>query len=276
MPTMNPAPARLVVLADEGLEVRAATLAERLGASVVAAPEEALDAPFVLRVACAGVHVDWREADRPAVRIGVDPHAVRGGADPVVRAVRGARPAEGLRVVDATAGLGKDALALARAGMHVTAIERDPLLAILLEDAVSRAAASREPIPYALAGRLHLVHADARTWLGQHLPRPDVVLLDPMYPRLRGGAKRRDAAFLRAWLGEPDDDAPREERALLARARRAASMRVVVKRPRKAPPLAPGVSGSLRGATTRFDVYAGTRGADSDDGGCAPPDGDMA
>jgi 16S rRNA (guanine1516-N2)-methyltransferase len=59
-------------------------------------------------------------------------------------------------------------------------------------------------------------------------------------------------ALLRALLPEPSEDV-----GLLAAARAAATRRVVVKRPRRAPPL-DGVrpSGSLMGTTTRFDLYA--------------------
>ena len=45
------------------------------------------------------------------------------------------------RAVDATAGLGEDSLLLAAAGFEVTLCEADPVIAVLLEDALTRAAA---------------------------------------------------------------------------------------------------------------------------------------
>jgi len=252
----------LVVTADPDCEAIAKELAAMLGVPV-AWGEGSANAPFTLRVTRDGLSVTWRGGDAPLGTVRVNLEAGRPGRDPIVRAVRGSRRADTLHVVDATAGLGKDALALARAGMRVTAIERDPLLAVLLDDALHRGNQAQDADLGELANRMRVLQGDARRLLGEVQPPPDVVVLDPMYPRLRGGAKRRDAAFLRAWLGEPSADATDEERALLEVAQGVAATRVVVKRPLKAPPLASGVSGSLRGATTRFDVYAGRRLADA-------------
>ena len=49
--------------------------------------------------------------------------------------------AQGVRpqVLDATAGLGKDAFVLASLGCQMTLIERQPLIAALLEDGLARA-----------------------------------------------------------------------------------------------------------------------------------------
>lgn len=185
----------------------------------------------------------------------IDFAAARPGAEEVVRAVRGRRSLEATGVVaDATAGLGTDAAALARAGLAVVLIERDPVLHAMLEDAVSRLAASAEPAGRAMAARMRLLHGDAAELLPTLSPRPGVVLLDPMYPDLGGGAKRRGMRWVRAYLGEASDGGA-NDLALLAAARRAAATRVVLKRPAKAPRLAPGVSGTLRGRTTRFDLY---------------------
>jgi len=248
---------RLRVTAAPGFEDAAAAWAARLGAPLGAGP-----ATVHAHLGPHGLGVrpghGARAHAEPWV---VDLARTRPGGEPVVRAVRGKRGARGLWVVDATAGLGVDAAALAQAGMHVTMIERDSLLAALLEDALVRLAGS--PAPHALppraelAGRLALVHGDARDALESLAERPDVVYLDPMYPRTGAAAKRRGAAWLRAWLGERPPGADAADRDLLAAARRAATTRVVVKRPSKAPPIAPGRSGTVRGTTTRFDLYAG-------------------
>lgn len=251
----------LRVVADPGHEGRARRLAARLGARYGPQP-----ARFELHVGAGGLGV------RPAAGDGADDPplsldlaARRPGVEAVVRAVRGRRAAGDLHVVDATAGLGGDAAALLRAGLRVTLIERDPLLAVLLEDALARWADAEEEDGVAPARSATLRVGDARTVLPRLRPPPDVVYLDPMYPRLRGGAKRRAVAWLRAWTGERAAGADDEDRALLAVARGVARRRVVVKRPAKAPPLAPGVSGSLRGTTTRFDLYAPAPGAVRED-----------
>jgi 16S rRNA (guanine1516-N2)-methyltransferase len=246
MSTSPPAHAR--VTAEPGLEERGRELAARLGLSFGAVP-----ARVELRWTGAGLGV--RPASGPDA--GATPWTVelqrgRPGGEAVVRAVRGRERAEGLRVVDATAGLGGDAGALVRAGMRVDAIERDPLLLALLEDALER---WRGTDPEA-AGRFTLWHGDARDLLPTVRPAPDVVLLDPMFPAGGGGAaKRRPAAWLRAWAGPRSEADEVADRALLRAARRTARRRIVVKRPRKGPELAPGTTGRRWGTTVRFDLY---------------------
>lgn len=69
-------------------------------------------------------------------------------------------------VLDATAGLGRDAFRLAYHGCRVTAIERSLILFALLQDGLERAARVPE-INEHLGDRLHLLHADARGFLQQ-------------------------------------------------------------------------------------------------------------
>ncbi|MCC6464734.1 MAG: class I SAM-dependent methyltransferase [Planctomycetes bacterium] len=146
------------------------------------------------------------------------------------------------RVADATAGLGRDTWALAALGCTVDAIERSPVVAALLQDGLRRA-------PSLAAARIRVHLGDAREVLPR-LPGPDVVLLDPMYPR-RGRTARsaREMQYLQELLGEEDDAAE-----LLACAL-AVAPRVVVKRPRKAAGLGGKPSHTLEGESTRFDVY---------------------
>jgi len=172
-------------------------------------------------------------------------------SEPLARAV-GLGKGELPQVLDATAGLGRDSVLLAWLGCEVTAVERHPVVAALLQDGLRRAAAAPLPMPM-VAARVHLVVGDARLVLAAGVePRPDVVLLDPMFPRERRTAlARRELQLLRRLVGD-DEDAHE----LLARALQVARRRVVVKRHAQAPPLA-GRRPDLRlaGASTRFDVY---------------------
>lgn len=186
----------------------------------------------------------------------------RAGRDPIVKAVRPPRIGGDWHVVDATGGWGIDAVSIARSGARVTLVERDPLIASLLEDAWTRA--SKDPAQASVVGRITLVEGDAVELLPSLEPPAEVVYLDPMYDTLPGGAKRARLEFLRTWLqARNDDDAKRhgagrdgaEVTSLLAIARRVATRRVVVKRGMKAAPLA-GRSGSIEGRTTRFDLFA--------------------
>jgi 16S rRNA (guanine1516-N2)-methyltransferase len=176
----------------------------------------------------------------------------RRGKDLLARAVgRASRT-----VVDATAGLGRDGVHLAAIGKEVTLVERVPLVAALVEDALARAAgAGGDAAP--VVARLRLVNADARAYLhallASRAARPDAVLLDPMYPeRGKAALPGKGMALFRDLVGN-DEDAPE----LLAVALRVAVRRVVVKRPLAAPPLAgPAPVGVVRGKTTRYDIYA--------------------
>jgi len=154
------------------------------------------------------------------------------------------------RVIDATAGLGEDAWLLASAGCEVRACERNPFVAALLRDGLDRARAAEPEV----AGRVVLVGPDLREVDPGASTRVDVICLDPMYPghAKRKTAERKPLAVLRMLAG---DDADAD--GLLDPALAMASRRVVVKRPRGAPPLAgraPTVVHTARGH--RFDVYA--------------------
>lgn len=173
-----------------------------------------------------------------------------GAGQPVARAV-GLRPGIRPQVLDATAGLGRDAFVLASLGCQVTLLERSPIIHALLDDALARAALDPEVAP--IAARMKLLRADARTWLEQAGEGvADVVYLDPMFPhRDKSSLVKKEMRVFRALVGD-DEDAG----ALLAKALRCARYRVVVKRPRLAPDLdgqAP--SHRLEGKSGRFDIY---------------------
>lgn len=152
------------------------------------------------------------------------------------------------RVVDATAGLGRDSAILAAAGYDVTLIEAEPTLQLLLEDGLQRLGNE--------ANTLHLALLSGRA--EQVLPalpfQPEVVYLDPMFPeRRKSAAIKKELAWLQQLVPIASDE---EEAQLLALARQVATHKVVVKRPRKAPFLG-GVppSSQLSGKAVRFDVY---------------------
>ena len=162
--------------------------------------------------------------------------------------VSGARP--GPWIVDATAGLGRDAFILAAMGAHVTLLERSRVVHALLVDGLRRAGSGGAA---EVVARMTAIHTDARDWLrGRNADEaPDTVYLDPMYNGRRRAAAGKELALLQALLGSSHDHAE-----LLEAARAAARYRVVVKRHRHAPALA-GVPPDyqLTGRSTRFDVY---------------------
>lgn len=159
----------------------------------------------------------------------------------------GVRPS----VLDATAGLGRDAFVLASLGCSMTLIERQPIIAALLEDGLQRAA--RDVEVAAIAAQMRLLTGNAielmQQWQGEP---PQVIYLDPMFPhRDKSALVKKEMRLFRPLVGD-DLDAP----ALLAAALALASHRVVVKRPRKAPIIDGGKpSYALEGKSSRYDIY---------------------
>lgn len=174
-----------------------------------------------------------------------------GGAGQMIARAVGIEPGIRPVVVDATAGLGRDAFVLARLGCAMTLIERQPLIAALLEDGLRRALA--DPVVGPTVAQMHLICANAidvlRAWNGDP---PQVIYLDPMFPhRDKSALVKKEMRLFRPLTGD-DDDAP----ALLDAALSLASHRVVVKRPRKAPAIAGEPPGYvLEGKSSRFDIY---------------------
>ena len=186
----------------------------------------------------------------------VDPLQVRPGRSLLHRAVQGKHPGTS-RIVDTTAGFGRDALALVQAGHNVLAVERHPLMHALLQDLVERLASARTGAPTTAEwGTLDVVFGDANNLLSHLDPPFDVAYLDPMYRTPRRGKSRGPLQWLDDILV---DEASEEGTALLQRAQSSGVRRVVVKRPLKAPAMASGVSGSIKGRTTRYDIYAAHR-----------------
>jgi 16S rRNA (guanine1516-N2)-methyltransferase len=156
-------------------------------------------------------------------------------------------------VIDATAGLGRDGFILACLGCQVHMIERSPILAVMLEDALKKAERS-EQTAGVIKNRLQFTHADSSDFLQNLQPAnyPDVIYLDPMYPeRTKSSLVKKEMRMLRILSGD-GQDATELLNIALARARN----RVVVKRPRLAKTLSSlKPSHQITGKTSRFDVY---------------------
>jgi 16S rRNA (guanine1516-N2)-methyltransferase len=153
-------------------------------------------------------------------------------------------------VVDATAGLGREAYLLASLGAEVTLIERSPKIYALLQDGLARAGVAGGEAAATVA-RMTLLFGDAKALLPELAP--EIVLVDPMHPpRGNTALVRKEMRLLRAIVGS-DPDAADLMRVALA----AATKRVVLKYPLRAEGMA-GLappSHQIRGKTTRYDVY---------------------
>ncbi len=157
-------------------------------------------------------------------------------------------------ILDCTAGLARDAFVLASLGCRVQLCERSPLVHALLQDGLLRASAAEDAVLCEIVARLSLLPVDAAVHMAalSVTDKPDVVYLDPMFPeRRKSAAVKKDMAAFHTLVGA-DEDAD----ALLPLALETARCRVVVKRPRHAPPLAGSKPGMvMEGESTRFDIY---------------------
>ena len=172
-----------------------------------------------------------------------------GRGQPLARAI-GLKNGWTPRVLDMTAGLGRDAFVLATLGCSVEMIERSAVVHALLSDGLRRALA--DPEVESIAARMRLHCLDGRDYVAPPDERPDVVYLDPMYPHREKSAKvKKEMRLFQLLLGEDQDSAE-----LLETALGIAGHRVVVKRPVKAPPLTERVpSLSIGSPNTRYDIY---------------------
>eukprot|EP00525_Craspedostauros_australis_P003117 CAMPEP_0198125714 /NCGR_PEP_ID=MMETSP1442-20131203/43209_1 /TAXON_ID= /ORGANISM="Craspedostauros australis, Strain CCMP3328" /LENGTH=197 /DNA_ID=CAMNT_0043785371 /DNA_START=41 /DNA_END=631 /DNA_ORIENTATION=+ len=194
-----------------------------------------------------------------------------------------------------TAGFAQDSLTMALSGsnvQHVCMIERDPIVATLLQDAMRRLtvlAASTEPeaeIAKGLCDVLSLHRGDGADVLpsliqSETIGLPDIVYLDPMFPpRTKSAAVKKNMKLLHDLLGtqrqqvkqhseafegedvstsEPQMSTEEQEARILKAALQYAQCKVVVKRPIRAATIGNAESVqpsySVDGSTNRFDVY---------------------
>ena len=154
------------------------------------------------------------------------------------------------KVVDATAGLGRDAFLLASLGVEVTLIERSAKMHELLAEGIERALSAGGKFAE-IAARMTLLQGDAINLLPTLAP--EVVLIDPMHPpRKKSSLVKKEMRLIREIVGVDEDAAD-----LLQAALGCASNRVVLKWPQKAAPI-PGIrapSHQITGKSTRYDVF---------------------
>ncbi len=202
---------------------------------------DALQLRAVHRPDLAPLQLDWNGAD---VR-----RRIAGGRQQLLAKAIGLHKKRDLSVLDATAGLGRDACTLAALGASVTLVERQPLLSQLLHDALARL--HDNPEGQATAQRMQIVDGDAATVLASG-ERWDVVHFDPMYPhRNKQALPQKEMQMLRELCGADEDTD-----ALLEPALAACRLRVVVKRPSHAPFLAGRKPNfQLSGTQARYDIY---------------------
>lgn len=247
---------RIAIAVDgqqSGTTERAGQLAQKLGLPLAALEERGYD----LQLVVTDRRLELREVGQKTGPVYVDlasgtaARRSRGlASDPLVRAI-GRKTGEWW-VIDATAGLGRDAVLLARSGCVVTMIERSPVIAALLDDGLQRAFANSQ-IAAQLSERLRLLQGDARQLLAE-LPeseRPDAIYMDPMFAaRAKTALSKKEMRLCRLISGDDPDAAE-----VFKVARRVARHRVIVKRWFHAAPLGPNPNIQYKGQSIRYDVY---------------------
>ncbi len=158
-----------------------------------------------------------------------------------------------LKVLDVTGGLGKDSFLMASHGCIVHILEKNRIVAALLEDGLRRA--SEHPDTCKISARIRLSIQDSVQFLltlSSTERLYDVVYLDPMYPeRSKNALVKKEMQMLQKLIGHESDDLQ-----LFRAALKTAGKRVVVKRPRTAPPIeGRKPTHTIIGKTTRYDVY---------------------
>ncbi len=161
--------------------------------------------------------------------------------------VQACKPGRGVQILDVTAGWGRDAAILASFGADVVMLERNPIMGVLILDALSQKDAQAQK-----RLNLVLVQEDALDFLSrlEKEKYPDVIYFDPMHPQRTKSALVKKEMQALQWLIGADDDA----HILLKFARAHVRQRLVVKWPHQLPPLIPPTF-SIKGKMVRFDVY---------------------
>jgi 16S rRNA (guanine1516-N2)-methyltransferase len=175
-----------------------------------------------------------------------------GRGQPIAKAI-GLKHGKTPTVLDATAGLARDAFVLASLGCNITLVEQSPILFTLINDGIKRAIESEETSTI-INNITNLINADSKLYL-EHMDqdsKPDVIYIDPMFPeRKKSALVKKDMQILQKLLGKAE-----HSDVLLDAALKHANNRVVVKRPAHAKPVCEKVPDtSINGKKTRYDIY---------------------
>jgi 16S rRNA (guanine1516-N2)-methyltransferase len=174
------------------------------------------------------------------------------GKEPLIRAMGKKRRSSPGKIIDATGGLGRDSFLLAAAGHEILIYEKEPLLAMLVEDGLQRAAG--HPAARAIAARIRLVCGDACRELDRIQSPPDVIYLDPMFPKEKKSARvKKNLQIIRAIAGPCHGD---DIQSLFGAALNCRPEQLIVKRPHNSPFLTGKKPAySIDGPTIRYDIY---------------------
>jgi 16S rRNA (guanine1516-N2)-methyltransferase len=149
----------------------------------------------------------------------------------------------GLKILDLSAGLGIDAIFLCQLGFEVTAVERNPLIFLALEQAATRLSEEM---------KIKFLFGTSQDFLQKNSDLFDVIYFDPMFPeKTKSALPRQEMVFFRHLVGADLDADEVVQQAV----KRKGISRMVVKRPMKAPTLYKKPESQIEGKLVRFDIY---------------------
>ena len=159
----------------------------------------------------------------------------------------GCKPHYRPNVIDATAGMGRDALIMSMLGCQVVMQERNQAIYPLLKNALERYKKSN----INSQSQLELRQKNSLQSFGD-LENVDVIYLDPMFPeRKKSALVKKEMRLFKKLAGNDVDSND-----LMLSALTSGVKRIVVKRPKGAPCLADKKpSHEIKGKKFRFDVY---------------------
>ena len=154
------------------------------------------------------------------------------------------------KVLDTTAGQGRDSFILASLGCNITLLERNKVIYLLLKNAIENAKNNDELKN--IVKNMTIINQDSVKFLENNNDFFDVIYLDPMFPKSKKSRLvKKDMQIFREIVGNDLDSSKILESALKSNTKR-----VVVKRMNKSDFLdnkKPNFS--IKGTSIRFDVY---------------------
>ena len=236
----------VVYIEKGGHREQAESFAERIGVPLVDKPGEQLSILFDEKgVSLLGYGMRYQGDFSQMLR------RVTNGRLQHEMLVRASRSAEkGLRAIDATAGMGEDSFLLAAYGYEVTMYEQNPVIALLLKDAIHRA--GKNVLLQDIVNRMQLIEGNSMEHLSGQEGGVSLIYLDPMFPeRQKSGLIHKKLQLIQK-LEAPCS----EETALFDAAIRVKPAKIIVKRPLKGDYLAGRVPNhTLKGKAIRYDCY---------------------
>lgn len=208
-----------------------------------------------------GLHLSWSKENGKPLNFYIDVlkvvNQLRSYPAPKQGAFNQALGKKSHHILDATGGWGGDALLMCTQGYRVSVLERNPIMAMMLQDAMCRLAQS----DWAISNQINtpkVSHSDAVSYFlnKESVEGIDCVYLDPMFPpkKKKKAAVNKQMQLLQ-WMVGQDIDADN----LVQNALTAGVPRVAVKRPDYAEPLFRKPFSQFSSKLVHYDVYLSSK-----------------